>query len=498
VGGTLVKVVLGVLIGFGLGAWFVGTRDAEAPAVPASAAGTPAAETPAGTAAPGPQESLWREPDEARVGERRHSRFAELARQVAPGVVNVHTSKTVRSMPFGGFPFHEFFGGPAPRGGREFRIPSLGSGFIISPDGLIVTNNHVVDGVDEIRVALHDGRELPAKIVGQDPKTDIALIRAEGAQGLHALPLGDSDALLPGDWVLAIGNPFGLEHTVTVGIVSAKGRDIGQGPYDDFIQTDAAINPGNSGGPLIDVTGAVVGINTAINPQANTIGFAVPVSMAKDILPQLEAAGRVTRGWLGVVVQPVTPALAEAFGLEEEEGALVSQVVPGSPAAAAQLRRGDVIVRFGDRPIDEMRELPRAVSLTPPGEKVGVEIVRNGTRKTVEVTVAKLAEPERVARRGAPPGGVEGLGLRVQDLTPALRERLGVQEPGGVVIAEVDPDGAAAAVGLRAGDVLLEVGRQPIRDVSDLQRKLAASGRRVLLLVRRGESLFFAAVTLRS
>ncbi len=282
--------------------------------------------------------------------------FADLAEQVSQAVVNIQTSKTVTGAGqprgleefFFGTPFGRGRGGGPP---RRREVPSLGSGFVISEDGYIVTNNHVIDDMDSIIVAFDDGRELPATVVGRDPKTDIALIRVKTDTPLKALALGDSDAVRPGEWVVAIGNPYGLEHTVTAGIVSAKHRIIGQGSYDDFIQTDAAINPGNSGGPLINLAGEVIGINTAINPRANTIGFAVPVNMAKDILPQLRSTGHVTRGWLGVVIQKITPELAGHLDLEEEKGALVSRVMPEGPADAAGIERYDVILEFDGKEV---------------------------------------------------------------------------------------------------------------------------------------------------
>jgi len=437
-----------------------------------------------------------------------HSRLAVLAEEAAPGVVNVQTSKTVVQTPFGlpGFPFpglfRQFFGEPpgSPGGSspspspREFTVPSLGSGFVISSDGYILTNNHVVQDVDKIKVIFSDGKESDAEVVGQDPKTDIALIRVKDRNDLHPLPLGDSDKILPGDWLIAIGNPFGLDHTVTAGILSAKGRDIGQGPYDDFLQTDAAMNPGNSGGPLLDLSGAVVGINTAINPQANTIGFAVPINLAKEILPQLKETGHVTRGWLGVAVQRITPDLAEAFGLENSRGALVAQVVPGSPADKAGFERGDVVVRFGDTPIVKMRELPRVVSNAPIGKKVEVEVLRGGHHKTLEVTIAKLEEPTQRAEQRLETGGVASFGMRVSDLTPALRERLGVDEAGGAVITDLTPAGPAAQAGLTAGDIILQVDRKPVENAADLEAKLEAAGKSALFLVRRGDSALFVAV----
>ncbi len=432
-----------------------------------------------------------------------HSRFAELAKAAAPGVVNVHTSRTVsktplREMPFP-FPeqFRDFFGSPEERGEprapapreERFSVPSQGSGFILSADGYILTNNHVVDGVDEIEVRFLDGSTRKAEVVGRDPKTDLALIRVPDAKDLHALPLGDSDASLPGDWVVAIGNPFGLDHTVTAGIVSAKGRDIGQGPYDDFIQTDAAINPGNSGGPLLDMAGRVIGINTAINPRANTIGFAVPINLAKQILPQLRDSGSVVRGWLGVAVQPVTRELAESFDLDDKAGALVAQVTPGSPADEAGVKRGDVIVGYRGKPVQSPRELTREVSSTPVGEEVDVEVVRDGKKRTLEVEIGKLDEPTLVARAGER-GGSGAFGLRVRDLRTAERDRLGVGE-GAVFVAEVDPDGPAARAGVRPGDVVLELDREPVEGARDFEAKLEEADARALLLVWRGEGTLF-------
>jgi serine protease Do len=420
--------------------------------------------------------------------------FADLAERVSPAVVNIKTVKTVTQGPLRlPQPFEEFFGGPFGSPEREFKQPSLGSGFVISTDGYIVTNNHVVEDVDEITVVFADGAELQAKLVGRDPKTDIALIRCELENGLEALPLGDSDRVRPGDWVVAIGNPYGLEHTVTAGIVSAKGRNIGQGPYDDFIQTDAAINPGNSGGPLLNLAGEVIGINTAINPRANTIGFAVPINMAKEILPQLRATGRVTRGWLGVVIQRVTPELAESLELEDEKGALVSRVDPKGPAATAGLEHGDVIVGFDGKPIVNMEELPRIVAATPVGREVDLEVIRGGKRKHFEVTIGELEEPELAAV--APEGtGPATFGIRAQDLTPDLAERLGVEEDHGVVITEVEPGSPAADAELRPGDVILEVDRGPIAGVAELHSRLGEAGSSALLLVRRGDVTLFVAL----
>jgi serine protease Do len=421
--------------------------------------------------------------------------FADLAERVSPSVVNIQTSRTVTGGPVH-LPrqFEEFFGPFGGQGeGREFRVPSLGSGFVISSDGYIVTNDHVIEGVDSITVSFRDGVELPAKVVGRDPKTDIALIRVESKEPLQAVPLGNSDSVRPGEWVVAIGNPFGFAHTVTAGIVSAKHRIIGQGSYDDFIQTDAAINPGNSGGPLINLSGEVIGINTAINPRANTIGFAVPINMAKTILPQLRAEGKVTRGWLGVVIQDVTPELAEEFDLEDDKGALVSKVVPGGPAAEAGLERGDVIVEFDGKPIGDMKELPRVVASTPIETKVDVVVVRGGERKKLGVRVGRLDEPE-LELASAAGSGTGKLGLRVQDLTPELAEQFGVEKSEGVLVTEVEPGSPADEAELKRGDVIIEVDRQGVSSVEELREQLAKADEKVLMLIRRGDATLFVPV----
>ncbi len=420
-----------------------------------------------------------------------HSRFALLAERARAGVVNVHTRKTVVrpgvSVPDVPLPpgFRDFVGRQGVESGPPVTIPSLGSGFVISDDGLIVTNNHVVDGVDRVQVVLPDGTELDAEIVGQDPKTDLALIRVEHAEGLQPLPLGDSDVILPGDWVVAIGNPFGLDHTVTVGIVSAKNRDIGHGIYDDYIQTDAAMNPGNSGGPLLNMRGEVVGINAAINPEANTIGFAVPINLAKEILPQLREKGRVVRGWLGVGVQPLTPEIAKALGLASTRGALVAQVRPGSPAEAAGIEHGDVIVAYRGEEVQDLRSLPRLVSATRVGEEVDLELARGAERFTVTVRMGELAEAEPVRVRPPDAPGVGRYGLEVRELGPGRP---------GVVVSGLEPEGAAAQAGLRPGDVLLEADRRPIRGIEDLGEILESAEDGTLLLVQRGDTTVFVVV----
>jgi serine protease Do len=493
-----VRLVIGCIVGLGLAASGVEAASGQLGRAPG----------PVQLAAAAASSGEGIAPDTVVGGVGTHSRFAVLAREVAPGVVNVHTSKTVvQSFPNFGFPFGPFgglFGGPfggqqqpqqAPQE-RRFTIPSLGSGFVISEDGLILTNNHVVEDVEKIEIVFKDGTRSKGEIVGTDPKTDIALIRAKEKRNYVPLRLGDSDAMLPGDWVIAIGNPFGLDHTVTAGIVSATGRDIGQGPYDDFIQTDAAINPGNSGGPLVNLAGEVIGINSAINPQANTIGFAVPINMAKEIIPQLEAHGRVVRGWLGVGVQPVTPDLADALGLETQQGALVSQVTPGSPAADAGIERGDVIVGFAGHAVERMRELPREVAATPPGTKVKLEVVRKGKHLTKTVKIAELKEETESAKAPAKEEsqGSTAFGFDISDVPPELRQQLGLGADEGALITRIYPGGPAEETGLRAGDVIVEVDRSPVTGGLDAEKKLRKAGDTVLLVVRRGEASFFAAV----
>jgi serine protease Do len=449
-------------------------------------------------------EIFWRENEAAEpiVPNAVPASFADLAEMASPGVVNIATSRTVmqnapRSMEefFFGMPFgsgHPQFDG-APR-----KVPSLGSGFVISEDGYIVTNNHVIENVDKITVIFNDKTKLDATVVGRDPKTDIALIRVETDEKLFALPLGDSNAVRSGEWVVAIGNPFGLAHTVTAGIVSAKHRVIGGGSYDDYIQTDAAINPGNSGGPLLNLSGEVIGINTAINPQANTIGFAVPIAMAKTILPQLLASGHVTRGWLGVMIQRITPELAEELALDDESGALVSKVVPRGPAAKAGIERYDVIIEFNEEPIEDLGELPRAVAETPVDETVEIVVIRDGKRKTLVAKIAEMDEPELGVLASGRSKGPAEFGLVVQDLNAELAERLGLNSAQGVLITSIEPGSPAEDAQLRRGDVILEVDRSEIEDTDDLRNQLDLADDGALFLIRRGDDTIFVPIKRRT
>jgi serine protease Do len=431
--------------------------------------------------------------------------FSDLAEKVRPGVVNIQVNKKVKNAGFERFggnpfgdrnPFGDFFG---PFGGfgnnaPERRQQGVGSGFIMSKDGYILTNNHVVEDADQIKVKLAGGKEFDGKIVGRDPKTDLALVKIVGDSDLQPLKLGNSDDLKVGNWVVAVGSPFGLEQTVTAGIVSAKGRVIGSGPYDNFIQTDASINPGNSGGPLINLQGEVVGINTAIIASGQGIGFAIPINMAKEIAPQLQKRGHVTRGLLGVSIQDVTPELAKSLGLKESKGALVSQVVPGGPADKAGFEQGDVIVNFDGRTVGDSNDLPRIVASTPVGKTVTVKLLRDG--KEIE-RQAKVGEMEEENTSAAKSPFHPSLGVTVQDLTPQVARELGLKKSAGVVVTGVEPGSPAAEAMIQVGDVIQTVNRQPVKNVDDFVKfvEKAKGGGSLLLLVQRGANSLFAAVT---
>ena len=423
--------------------------------------------------------------------------FTDLAEAVKPAIVNIRARATAptqqgpQQQPFFGFPF----GIP--------RQPSqgMGTGFVISADGYVITNNHVVDGFDEIIVQLNDGSEEEAVVIGTDPNTDIALLKIEVDHPLPTLPLGDSDATRPGDWVIAIGNALGLENTVTAGIVSAKHRVINrpdpeqnQRRFDDFIQTDAAINPGNSGGPLLNLMGEVVGINTAIRRDGNDVGFAVPINIAKQVLPQLRTAGRVSRGWLGVRIQELDEETARHLGIDDPRGALVAQVDAGSPADEAGLRKRDVIVEFNGKPVDTMETLPKLVAALPGGVRASVEVIRDGKTKKLTVELGELGGGAVVASRTEEAPERNPFGLTVQELTGSIASQLDLESDEGVVISQVDPESPAAEAGLRRGEVILEVDDEPIASVGEFEKALkdADPEKGILLYVRHrgGASTF--------
>jgi len=425
--------------------------------------------------------------------------FSALAKQAQPGVVNIRTVKTQKG---GGPVFRHFFGpfekrdpnNPFGEGmpGREQKQRSLGSGFIMDAEGFIITNNHVVEDADQIKVRLFDEREFDAKVIGRDAKTDLALIKIEGATGLNPLKLGDSEKAEVGSWVIAVGSPFGLEQTVTAGIVSAKGRFIGAGPYDDFIQTDASINPGNSGGPLLNMSGEVIGINTAIVAQGQGIGFAIPVNLARNIVAQLKEHGGVTRAWMGVGIQDLTPELAEYYGLKSQKGVLVTQVFPDNPADKAGIKAKDVIVAVDGKAVATGRELSSAVAGLPIGKAVPVKLFRDGKEMTVTVQLTERKEMETVAQGGQAPESDE-LGIRAADLSPETAKRFGVDEKEkGVLVVAVRSGSKADQAGLQQADIVKEVNRVPVQTVAEMKSQLgkAKAGEQLQLLVKRGDSGF--------
>ncbi|MEQ9328231.1 MAG: DegQ family serine endoprotease [Rhodospirillales bacterium] len=446
--------------------------------------------------------------------------FADLAEKLLPAVVNISTTQTLKRGDGGpdmpnlppGAPFEDFFKDFFERNrpdNRPRQAQSLGSGFIIDPDGYVVTNNHVIDGADEIFVLLQDDTRLPAKLLGTDPKTDIALLKVEPKSKLPYVSFGDSAKSRVGDWVIAIGNPFGLGGTVTAGIVSARGRDINSGPYDNYIQTDASINRGNSGGPMFNMDGEVIGINTAIfSPTGGSvgIGFAVPSSTAMPVVQQLRDFGRTKRGWLGVRIQVVSPEIAETLGLDAPKGALVSSVIEGGPAEAAEIKAGDVILTFDGQKVDEMRKLPRIVASTQVGSKVDVEVWRKGKIVKVAVNVEELEEAETAGLIDEPKGAgksqdeaVRSLGLTLSTITPDLSQQFELKkEQKGVVVTDVLGDSSAAEKGVRPGDVIVEVGQQEVGSPSDVAAKVEQArkdGKKsVLLLIESREGLRFVAL----
>lgn len=413
--------------------------------------------------------------------------LAQLAALIQPAVVQIGVDREEgKELPQGHPPVPE---------GRPER-PRVGTGFIVSRDGYILTNDHVVGESGEVDVELHDGRTLPGKVVGRDQRTDLALLKVSGETSLPVLPLGDSDQVEIGELVLAVGNPFGLEYTITIGVVSRKGHGFGRfGFFDDYIQTDATINPGSSGGPLVNIRGQVIGINTAIVPRQR-IGFAIPINLAKSILPQLRDRGRVTWGFLGVGIQDVTGQLAQALGMPEKKGALITNVLPGLAAEKAGLRRGDVILEYDGVSIKDVRDLQRRVARTPQGTKVRMKIIRDGKDKTITTAIGEFTQEvlvRREERSEPPPKDVLGLALEQLTAENAKKFKLSVEE--GVVVTEVVEGSSAARAGVRPGDLVAEVDQQPVKTVEEVRRALKKWTRQShLVLIQRGDSFFYVAL----
>ena len=435
----------------------------------------------------------------AGAGARDSGSISSMVKRLSPSVVNISTTNVTRIEPFGS-PYQDeyfrkffdrFFNEQFP--GREFRKKGLGSGFILSTDGYILTNNHVVRKAEEIEVILQSGDRYSAGIVGKDPKTDLALLKIEAEKPLPAVRMGDSSTLEIGDRVLAIGNPFGLGHTVTAGIVSAKGRALGIGQYDNFIQTDAAINPGNSGGPLFNFEGEVVGVNTAVIARGQGLGFAIPINMASMVVEQLKTHGRVVRAWLGVMIQDVTPEISEALGIDRREGGLISEVKEGSPAAEAGVRRGDVVVSVNGEKIADAAALARKLALLEPGVPTEFVVLRDGGEKSYSIRLVEHPDNQKSGEAEARRDVERGLGIEVSDITQTIRKRLGVKRSEGVVVVSVAPGSVASEKGIRVGDLVLEINGNPVRGLSDYKRILAESGERktlLFLIERKGRTLY--------
>ncbi|MCZ6684735.1 MAG: DegQ family serine endoprotease [Candidatus Dadabacteria bacterium] len=433
--------------------------------------------------------------------------FADLVEILQPSVVNISTTSVVRqrgpfqrrpNSPFGGNDpfddfFKKFFGGDSPQ--QEFKRQGLGSGFIMSKDGYVVTNNHVIDKASDIEVILQNGDKYEAKVVGKDPKTDLAVLKFEPDQEIQEVHFGDSDNLRIGDWVIAIGNPFGLGYTVTVGIVSAKGRSLGLGAYDDFIQTDASLNPGSSGGPLFNLKGEVVGVNTAIVARGQGIGFAIPIDMVEFVIEQLKSGGKVVRGWLGVYVQKVTPEIALSFGLNEDEGALVSDLAPDSPAEKAGIIRGDVIVEYDGQKVNDVSDLTNMAAVTPPGTEVSVKVIQDGKTKNMKVKLEEFPDQGAQVKDEVR----KSLGLTVRQLTPKIVKRFNIDHDEGVIIADVDQGSVAGDARLKPGDIILEINKKPIKTLANYSAVLedVKPGDTALFLVKRGNNTIYAALRIR-
>jgi serine protease Do len=431
--------------------------------------------------------------------------FAKVAEAIKPAVININTLGRTGSSGSGPgrTPFEEFFGEEFFRrffGDAPERMPqrSLGSGVIVDPTGIALTNAHVVENAANIEVITVDGNKHKAKVIGLDKKTDLAVLKLD--DGKTAFPyarMGDSDKMQVGDWVIAVGSPFGLQATVTAGIISAKARQIGQGPFDDFLQTDAAINPGNSGGPLVNMQGEIVGINTAIVAGGSGIGFAIPSNMARKIYTELQSKGRVTRGWLGVSIQPLTPELAKSFGAKDNKGVLLSEVMPDSPAAKAGLQSGDILLEFQGKKMEAPADLQRAVGLTSPGNSAKVKVWRDQGEKSMEVKIGEAPDDQREGRAPSQRGSKPVLGLDVRPITPEIARQLNLRSSEGVVVARVEDGSPAEEAGIQRGDVIREINRQKVRSMTDFEKltKDAKEGDRLTVLLQRGPMSLYVAFT---
>src|SRR5690349_9170372 len=430
--------------------------------------------------------------------------FAGVAEAIKPAVINVNTVSRGGIGPGGGgrTPFEEFFGedffkrffGDVPE-----RIPqrSLGSGIIVDPSGIALTNAHVVEKATEIEVITLDGSKHKAKVIGADKKTDLAVLKLDdGKAQFKFARLGDSDRMQVGDWVIAVGSPFGLQATVTAGIVSAKARNIGQGPFDDFIQTDAAINPGNSGGPLVNMQGEVIGINTAIVAGGSGIGFAIPSNMARKIYTEINSKGRVTRGWLGVSIQPLTPELAKSFNAKDTKGVLISDVVGDSPASKAGLKPGDILLEFDGKKVDAPADLQRTVGLAQPGQDARMKVWRDQAEKTIDIKIGEAPDEKEAQQRPARTTP-STLGLEVRPITPDLARQLNLKSTDGVIVARVEEGSAAGEAGVQRGDVIREINRQKVCSMADYERltKDIKDGDRLTVLLQRGQMSLYVAFT---
>ena len=454
--------------------------------------------------------------------------ITELVEKDGPAVVNISTTKTAKAQEGmrdlfeqfhnrrNGGPMDDFFDqfekffGPQGKGGKPHKQRSMGSGFVISPDGYIVTNNHVIDNADEVKVQFKNNEKpLAAKIVGRDPETDLALLKIDGKSNLPYLEFGDSGKVKVGEWVLAIGNPFGLENTVTLGIVSAKGRIIGAGPFDNFIQTDASINPGNSGGPLIDLDGKVIGINTAIVASGQGIGFAIPSGMAKDVIAQLREGKSVKRGWIGVTIQDIDENTAKALGMENTKGALVTSVLDGQPAGKAGIKTGDVITAVSGQKIDNTNELLRRIAALKPGDSAEMNLLRKGSPLTVSVTLGER-DAKKLAQQGGPgeDGGdatepaeaqAKSIGLTLRSVTGKEAKALGMDKARGVLVTEVEDGSEAEQSDVRPGDVVLEVNQRAVNTPEEFKKVVAEDGKDkgvVMLQIKRQRQTVFRTVPL--